>query len=164
MLTLYLIAFAPTQKSYRIRLLFTHNITNISKRNFGTISVKERSCTGRISEVERHILDGFYATLWCSVNRLPSLFTLCRISFRVDTKRYPAQCKRSPYLPSCCVRQFAHPVACCCVLLGVVASVCTPLKHQTQQQAALLAQQLISKELLRPSARSFHVGAVTKML
>jgi len=85
MLTLYQVAFAPTQKSYRIGLLFTHN-----NGNFGAISVTERSCTARISKVERHILDGFYATFWCSVNRLPSLFTLCRIAFRVDTERYPA--------------------------------------------------------------------------
>ena len=27
------------------------------------------------------------------------------------------------------LRPFAYPVACCCVLLGVVASVCTPLQH-----------------------------------
>ena len=29
------------------------------------------------------------------------------------------------------LRPFAHPVACCCVLLGSVASVCTPVQHTT---------------------------------
>ena len=157
MLTLYQIAFAPTQKSYRIGLLFTHK-----NGDFGAISVTGRSCPVPISKVKRHILDGFYATLWCSVNRLPSLFTLCRIAFRVDTRRHPAQCERSSYLPSCCVRRFAHPVDCCCVLLGVVASVCTSLKHQTQQHATLLAKSSFSLVLAHNSQHCWmlHVASV----
>ena len=50
------------------------------------------------------------------------------------------------------LRPFAHPVACCCVLLGVVAQSLNPVKllakcKQTQQVPAML-------ELLRPFARS----------
>ena len=64
-------SFCADTKSYRMGLLFTDK-----DGNFGAISVTGRSCTTRISKKERHILDGFYATLWCSVNRLPSLLTL----------------------------------------------------------------------------------------
>ena len=43
---------------------------------------------------------------------------------------------------TCCVRlhTLLHVVA-CCVLLGVVASVCTPLPTRTQQVPTLLDQQ-----------------------
>ena len=37
--TLYRMAFAPNQKPYWIGILFTHK-----KRDFGSISVTERSC------------------------------------------------------------------------------------------------------------------------
>ena len=37
------------------------------------------------------------------------------------------------------LRLFEHPVACCCMLLGVVASVCTPPPTWTQQHPTLLA-------------------------
>ena len=39
------------------------------------------------------------------------------------------------------LRPFAHPVACYCVFLGVVASVCTPLPIRTQQLPTLLGKQ-----------------------
>ena len=56
-------AFAPSRKSYRIRLLFTHmNGCDV------TISVTERSCAAPISKVERDISDRFFAVLWCKVN------------------------------------------------------------------------------------------------
>ena len=39
------------------------------------------------------------------------------------------------------LRLFAHPVTCRCVLLGVVAAVCTPLPTRTHQLPTLLGQQ-----------------------
>ena len=52
---------------------------------------------------------------------------------------------------------FAHPVACCCVLLGVVAQKLKPVKllamcKRMQQPTRLLGQQ--SLELLRPFTRN----------
>ena len=52
---------------------------------------------------------------------------------------------------------FAHPVACCCVLLGVVAQSLIPVKrlakcNRTQQFPTMLGYQCW--ELLRPFARS----------
>ena len=54
MLTLYRIALAPSRKSYRIRLLFTHK-----NGDFGPISVKERSYGLLISKVESYISDRY---------------------------------------------------------------------------------------------------------
>ena len=39
------------------------------------------------------------------------------------------------------LRPFAHPVTCRCVLLGVVAAVCTPLPTRTHQLPTLVGQQ-----------------------
>ena len=50
--TLCRMAFAPARKPYRIGLLFTHK-----NRDFGAISVTERSCAAQISKVETHIFD-----------------------------------------------------------------------------------------------------------
>ena len=54
------------------------------------------------------------------------------------------------------MRPFANLVACCCVLLGVVASVCTPQPTRTQQLPASLGQQCW--ELLRPFAHHCQHG------
>ena len=56
---------------------------------------------------------------------------------------------------TCCVRLHAHPVACCCVLLGVVAQSLTPVKllatiKRTQQLSTLL----------RPFARSLTLRKI----
>ena len=56
------------------------------------------------------------------------------------------------------LRPFAHPVACCCVLLGVVAQSLKPVKRlatckRTQQLTTLLGQQCW--ELLRPFTPGF---------
>ena len=58
------------------------------------------------------------------------------------------------------LRPFAHPVECCCVLLGVVAQSLKPVKRlarrkQTQQLSRLLGQQCW--ELLRPFAHRLRV-------
>ena len=58
MFTLYLIAFAPAQKLYRIGLPFTHK-----NGDFGAISVTELRCAALISNVERHMSNRF-----CSVS------------------------------------------------------------------------------------------------
>ena len=60
--------------------------------------------------------------------------------------------KQLPTLLCYMLRPFAHPVACCCVLLGVVAQSLNSVKllakcKQTQQVPAML-------ESLRPFARS----------
>ena len=59
------------------------------------------------------------------------------------------------------LRPFAHPVACCCVLLGVVAQSLKPVKRPTtckraQQVPTLSGQQFW--QLLRPFARSLSNG------
>ena len=58
------------------------------------------------------------------------------------------------------LRLFAHPVECCCVLLGVVARSSKPVKRlarrkQTQQLPRVLGQQCWG--LLRPFARRLRV-------
>ena len=81
--------------------------------------------------------------------------------YRKVTKRgyvveLKAPCKRTqhcwpttPNIVGCyMLRPFAHPR---CMLLGVVASACTPLPTRTQQLPTLLAQQC--RELLRPRAK-----------
>ena len=57
--TRYRIAFAHARKSYRIGLLFTHK-----NRDFGAISVTERSYAAPISKLESHISDrcSYYTT------------------------------------------------------------------------------------------------------
>ena len=52
MFTLYRIVFGPTQKPYRIGLLFTQE-----NSDFGAISVTEQSSTSPISKVRSHISD-----------------------------------------------------------------------------------------------------------
>ena len=52
MFTLYRIAFAPARKPYQILLLFTQK-----NGDLGVVSVMERSCSGPIAKVERHISD-----------------------------------------------------------------------------------------------------------
>ena len=54
------------------------------------------------------------------------------------------------------MRPSAHPVACCCVLLGVVASVCTPLPTRTQQLPTFSSHQCW--ELLHPFAHHYQHG------
>ena len=63
MFTLYRTAIAPARKPYRMGRLFTHK-----NRDFGAISVTERSCDAQISKVRLHISDRFGATLRCTVN------------------------------------------------------------------------------------------------
>ena len=60
MFTLCRIVFAPPRKSYRLRLLFTHN-----NGDFGAISVTKRSCAAPISKVERDIAD----TRFCDIRK-----------------------------------------------------------------------------------------------
>ena len=62
--TPYRILFAPQQKPYQIRLLFTHKNCKLS----GAISVTEQSCAVPISKVKRHKSYRFCGILWCSVN------------------------------------------------------------------------------------------------
>ena len=62
---------------------------------------------------------------------------------------------------------FAHPVAYCCVLLGVVAQSLKPVKllatgKRTQQPPTLLGQPC--SELLRPFVRSFRLCSVKSVL
>ena len=52
MSTLYRIAFAPTRKTYRIRLLFAHK-----NRDLGAISVTARKYAAPISKMESDISD-----------------------------------------------------------------------------------------------------------
>ena len=53
MFTLYLIAFTPPRKPYRIGLLFT-----LKNSDFGAISVTKRSCAAPISKVQSYIIIG----------------------------------------------------------------------------------------------------------
>ena len=55
MFTLYRIVFGPTQKPYRIGLLFTQE-----NSDFGAISVTEQSFATPISKVRSHISDDVY--------------------------------------------------------------------------------------------------------
>ena len=62
---------------------------------------------------------------------------------------------------------FVHPVAYCCVLLGVVAQNLKPVKllatcKRTQQPPTLLGQPCL--ELLRPFVRSFRLCSVKSVL
>ena len=67
-----------------------------------------------------------------------------------------------PYIVGCYIfRPFALPVK-CYILLGVVASVCTPLLTQGQKLPTLLTQQCW--ELLRPFARSYAVTAIMHVM
>ena len=59
MFTLSRIAFAQALKPYRTGLLFTHE-----NRDFGAISVTERSCVAQISEVESRKSDRHSHYCW----------------------------------------------------------------------------------------------------
>ena len=74
------IAFAPSRKSYRIGLLFTHmNGCGVA------ISVTERSCAAPISKVERDISDRFCAILWCKVNTYSARYGSKYVGARTGT-------------------------------------------------------------------------------
>ena len=63
-----IVSFTPARKPFQIDLLFTHK-----NSDFGAISATERSCAALTSKVDRHVLDRFCGTLWCSVNKYSDL-------------------------------------------------------------------------------------------
>ena len=80
MFTQHRITFAPSRKSYRIRLLFTNmNGCGVA------ISVTERSCAAPILKVERDISDRFCAILWCKVNTYSARWGSKQVAARTGT-------------------------------------------------------------------------------
>ena len=83
---------------------------------------------------------------------------------------FEAPCKRTQHcwpttlnIVGCYMsRPFAHPVACCCVFLGVVGSVCTPLPTRTQQlQPRLGVVAFVCTYLKATCKRIWHCSPTT---
>ena len=62
-----IVSFTPARKPFQIDQ-FTHK-----NSDFCAISATERSCAALTSKVDRHVLDRFCGTLWCSVNKYSDL-------------------------------------------------------------------------------------------
>ena len=59
------------------------------------------------------------------------------------------------------LRPFAHPVACCCVMFGVVAQSLKPVKMLSQQHPTFILfrrRRSVAQQFWIPFAQLFHVG------
>ena len=113
---------------------FRSNVTFLF--TFWTINVSEAiwGITG--------IIDFFICSLTCvdcmlHESQEPTLFQAVNLNIK--------PCANEGNIVGCyMLRPFAHPVTCCCELVGVVASVWTPLPKRTQQRQLFRVRTLLS--------------------